>query len=208
VDLAHRSPQVHAGARALLDAAGLTVVGTAADGRGAILAADELRPRVLLLDARIAGIEAVKVAALLRRARPDVALLALVGDEDAERARLLAAVGVRGVVPLTASADELADAVRAVAAGEDLAPDPGPAAAPARSGVRLTAHQAAVLRLLAMGWRNREIAAALGVEEGTVAYHVAGLMRRLAAHTRAEAVYKARLAGLEVGPPPVPPPEV
>ena len=103
--------------------------------------------------------------------------------------------GARGVLPRTASAGEIAAAVAAVAAGlvvlhPDVVASPRPASAdtPSASGEPLSAREREVLALLAEGLGNKAIAARLGISSHTVKFHVAAILDKLGAGTRAEAV--------------------
>jgi len=109
-------------------------------------------------------------------------------------------LGVRGALPVHATPEELASAVRAVHAGllaaHPEALSPPAAAAASAPGVALTSREREILELIAEGASNRRIAARLAISRHTVKFHVASLLDKLGARTRAEAVTLALRAGL------------
>ena len=124
-----------------------------------------------------------------------------------ERRRQLSFTGTRGsgVVPASATRAELTAAVAAAALGFDVRPaarrhrpddDPGPGAADEPESEALTAREHDVLESLAQGLGNREIAAALGISEHTVKFHLAAIFGKLGVTTRTAAVRQAVRRGL------------
>jgi len=189
-----------------------TVLGTAGDGAEAVRACRELRPDVVLMDIRMPGtdgIEATRQLTLDDRAPRVLILTTFDLDEyvfDALRA------GASGFLLKEVTAGQLYDAVRVIAAGDALlAPGvtrrlisefariPRPAAVPQPSSLAaLTPRETEVLRLVAEGLSNSEIAARLTVTEDTVKTHVSRLLAKLGLRDRVQAVVTAYESGLVV----------
>jgi DNA-binding NarL/FixJ family response regulator len=200
---------VRTGFRVILNAEpDLEVVGEAGDGHASIEAARTTRPDVVLMDIRMPnldGIEATRRLTVGEHAPRVLILTTFDLDEyvyDALRA------GASGFLLKDAGADELLHAVRVIAAGEallspsitrrliaDYARRPPPSERPA-SLLELTPRELEVLRLVARGLSNHEIARALIVGEATVKTHVARIFAKLGLHDRAQAVVLAYETGL------------
>jgi NarL family two-component system response regulator LiaR len=176
----------------------LTVVGIAATGEELLEHLDEWKPDVvlqdLLLPGGIHGIETTK--RILARA-PSTRVIALTASID--EARLMGALraGALGYVRKDAEPETLLAAVRAVARGKTYI-DPAAAAAMVGHGAvdDLTPRETDVLRHLALGRSNREIAAALDIGDETVKTHVANLLAKLSVENRAQATVQALRRGL------------
>jgi DNA-binding NarL/FixJ family response regulator len=202
--LADDQTLVRKGIRGLLDLTpDLRVVAEAADGEMAARLCAEHRPDVALFDVRMPKANGVEA---LRRARaagcaPPTILLTTFDDDEVLRDGI--AAGIAGFLLKDVSLDELAAAIRAVAAGQTLI---RPAVtARARDGVRdaklafdaldppdrLTPRELEILRLIAAGMSNREIASALRVAEGTVKNHTSSILSKLGVRDRTRAVLKA-----------------
>jgi DNA-binding NarL/FixJ family response regulator len=204
---------VRAGFAALLDTQpDFTVLGTAADGTEAVLLCRELRPDVVLMDVRMPhldGIEATRQLAGAGDPGPRVLILTTFDLDqyvfDALRA------GASGFLLKDVTAERLFDAVRVVAAGEALlAPAvtrrliseftrlrPVPDAVPPALGT-LTPRETEVLRLVAEGLSNPEVARRLVVTEETVKTHVSRILSKLGLRDRTQAVVAAYESGLVV----------
>jgi DNA-binding NarL/FixJ family response regulator len=208
---------VRAGFAALLDTqSDFTVVGTAHDGIEAVRICRELAPDVVLMDIRMPGMDGIEATRRLREAddrpgfdEPRILMLTTFDlDEyvyDALRA------GASGFLLKDATAERLFDAVRVIAAGEALlapsvtrklisefartrpAPTPPPPALRA-----LTPRETQVLRLVADGMSNPEIATHLIVTEETVKTHVSRVLAKLGLRDRTQAVITAYESGLVV----------
>jgi DNA-binding NarL/FixJ family response regulator len=171
-------------------------VGTAGDGAAALRLIAERQPDVLLLDVHLPGLSGVEVARQTRARFPRVAILVLTGYDDLGDARALVRLGVQGYLPKTASGEQIVAAIRTVARGETVLISKAAQAALGRGVGPLTAREDEVLRLLAAGKRNAEIAAALAVSVSTVEFHLSNLFQKLGATSRTEAIRLAREQGL------------
>jgi DNA-binding NarL/FixJ family response regulator len=192
--------------RILEDESDSTVVGEAGGGAEAIELARTLDPDVVVLDMAMPEINGLHAAIDILRARPDRPILILSMYDDAQYVRNALAAGVRGYILKNARETELIRAVRALAGGgrflspeieaalERSAPPGGDDPDDAFS--QLSARELQVLRLVAMGKSNKEIAAVLGVSANTVAVHRTNLMARLGVHKAAELVLIAVKKGL------------
>jgi DNA-binding NarL/FixJ family response regulator len=202
---------VRTGFRVILDAEpDLEVVGEAGDGRETVELVPEKRPDVVLMDIRMPnldGIEATRRLTALPRA-PRVLMLTTFDLDEYVYEALRA--GASGFLLKDAGADELLHAVRVVAAGEallspsitrrliaDYARRP-PASEQPAALVELTPRELEVLRLLARGLSNGEIARELVLGEATVKTHVARVFQKLDLHDRAQAVVLAYETGLVI----------
>jgi len=190
----------------------LEVVGEAADGAAAVRLARELQPDVVLMDLLMPVMDGLAATGEIRRALPDTEVLAL--TSVLERASVVGAVraGAIGYLPKDTRAAELRRAIKAAAAGRvQLSPEASalllrevrePARPPAEA---LTGREAEVLRLLAEGRANKEIARALGVTEDTVKTHVRHLLAKLGVQSRTQAALYAARTGLAAQADPAPP---
>jgi DNA-binding NarL/FixJ family response regulator len=187
--------------RILEDDPALAVVGEASDGEEAIRMAQELRPRVVVMDCAMPGTSGLIATKRILAADPDVAILML--SMHAEQTLVSQALdsGARGYILKSALDLDLASAVKRVAAGETVL-DPTVTPAAVLKGERnhgLSARELEVLQLICQGHSNRAIAARLHLSVNTVSVHRANIMSRLRVHKTAELVVYAMRHGL-VGP--------
>jgi DNA-binding NarL/FixJ family response regulator len=189
---------------------GIEVVGTAADGAEAVEHAVTRRPDVVLMDVRMPGTDGVEATATVRRRAPGVRVVMLTTFDDEDYVVRALRAGASGYLLKDLPAAELARAVRLAHAGVDqfdpaavarllsaLHRPPDPAAdlsTAERTG--LTLREVEVLRLVARGATNREIATRLVVSEGTVKNHVSHILARLGLRDRTQAALHARDLGL------------
>lgn len=194
------------GVRALLVAAAdIEVVGEAADGTEAVARCLALRPDVALLDVNMPGLGGLEVALVLRRDCPDTKVLILSQHEDREYVARALQAGAMGYVLKKAAGTELVSAIRAVHRG-GLVLDPAvakAAMAPDRTEDasasdydRLTDREKQVLRLVAEGRANKEVAEELGITVKTAMSHREHLMQKLGLHSRTELVKFALKVGV------------
>jgi DNA-binding NarL/FixJ family response regulator len=204
-------PLIRAGFHKMVEARpDLEVVGEAADGAEAVAQARRLGPDVVLMDVRMPamdGLEATRQLAGPGVANPTKVLILTTFDLDEYVYEALRA-GASGFLLKDAPPEELAAAIRVIAAGEALlapsvtrrliqrfADQPAPKAVDAKVLERLTDRETEVLRLLARGLSNAQIAAELVVSETTVKSHVAHLLMKLGLHDRVQAVVLAYETG-------------
>jgi DNA-binding NarL/FixJ family response regulator/class 3 adenylate cyclase len=200
---------VRSGLRVILDAEpDIRVVGEAADGRIAIDVVRRTRPDVVLMDIRMPELDGLKAAErILSEPDTETAVLMLTTFDRDEYVYEALRIGASGFLLKDAPADRLLDAVRVAAAGDALlAPSItrrlieqfAHAAQPARASVPhgLTERELEVLRLIARGLSNAEIAAELVLGENTIKTHVARVLRKLGLRDRVQAVVLAYETGL------------
>ncbi len=187
----------------------LQVVGEAGNGLEALAAADELRPDVVLMDLRMPVLDGVAATRRLLAAHPASRVIVVTTFDDDELVFDGLRAGAVGYLLKDVSSDKLVEAIRAAARGESFlqpsiaakvlaefnrlersAAPPPPLAEP------LSERELEILRLLAAGDSNKEIAAALFIAEGTVKNHVTNILGKLDARDRTQAALRARELGL------------
>ncbi|MFF4160163.1 response regulator [Streptomyces sp. NPDC001678] len=191
------------GLRTLLSALpGLDVVGEAADGHQALALAGELRPDVVLMDVRMPGIDGIEATRRLQTALPAPPKVVVITtfENDAYVYDALRA-GAAGFVLKRAPSEQIGHALRLVATTDSLLfPDsvrrlvaarPGPPPRPPRGTPALTAREREILRLMARGLSNADVAGRLTVGLETVKTHVSNLLAKLGARNRTQAVIMA-----------------
>jgi DNA-binding NarL/FixJ family response regulator len=205
---------VRAGFAALLDTQpDFTVLGTAADGAQAVAACRELRPDVVLMDVRMPGTDGIEATRQLAAGDPAPKVLILTTFDLDEYVFDALRAGASGFLLKDVTAEHLFEAVRVVAAGDALlAPAvtrrlisefarirrPAPAAAAPAALAALTPRETEVLRLVAEGLSNPEIASRLVVTEETVKTHVSRVLAKIGLRDRTQAVVAAYESGLVV----------
>jgi DNA-binding NarL/FixJ family response regulator len=192
---------LRAGLRLLLDREeDLEPVGEAGTAEDALRALPRLRPDVVVIDIEMPGMGGIEGAMRIRERAPDTRVLVLSMHDQARDVRRAFDAGADGYLLKSAADEDLVRAIRAVAAGERYVhPALGAAlAAPAADGflAELSAREREVLRLLALGHTNQEIAERLIVSVRTVESHRAHVMTKLRVTTRAGLVRAALEAGL------------
>jgi two-component system, NarL family, response regulator NreC len=196
---------VRAGLRMLLDAEeDIETVGEAGDAREAIFEARSTEPDVVLMDVVLGGKSGIEVTPELLHEHPDAKVLVLSMQDDPRYVREAFAAGARGYVLKEAADAELVAAVREVARGGSYVhPALGArmaaadaAAADAAEQDPLSEREREVLRLLALGHTNQEIAQMLYISVRTAETHRAHIMQKLRLDTRAELVRYALAHGL------------
>lgn len=206
VVLADDHPVVRAGLEALLSSLpGIEVVAVAATGRDAVREVVTSKPDVAVLDLQMPDLDGFAATREIGRVAPEVAVLVLTMHEDDDSVFAAMRAGARGYLVKGAEQDEIARAIRSVAAGEAIfGPGvaqrvlgffsaPAPAAPPFPE---LTAREREILDLLAAGLSNAAIGQRLNVAQKTVANNVSSIFTKLQVADRAQAIVRARDAGL------------
>lgn len=188
----------------------VTVVGEAADGREALELVGRLAPRVALMDLRMPGMNGVEATREIARRHPECRVIVLTTFDDDEDVFEALRAGAAGYLLKDVSSPTLAEAIRTAARGEaflqpsitsrvlaELNRRPRPAGS---AGCELldplTERELDVLRHLARGASNREIAGRVHLAEGTVKNYVSSILSKLGAPDRTSAALKARDLGL------------
>jgi DNA-binding NarL/FixJ family response regulator len=206
--IADDHPLFREGMRGRLDRVGdITVVGEAASGDEAVELARELEPHVILMDIKMPGLNGIEATREIRQASPEVGVLMLTMFEDDDSVFAAMRAGAKGYLLKDSGGEEVVYAIRAVASGEAVfgsgvaeriigffsGPRP---ATPQRAFPELTEREEEVLSLVAQGKSNQEIARQLFVSLKTVRNHVSNILVKLQVADRAQAVIRARDAGI------------
>ena len=186
----------------------MQVVSDAEDGQEALAAYQRTLPDVVLMDIRMPGMDGVEATQRILARWPDARIIILTTFDDDEYVFEGLRAGARGYLLKAVSGDELARAIRTVAAGGALI-DPSVTrkvleafsrlprtASPAPLAEPLTEREMEVLRWMAEGLSNREIAQRLFLAEGTVKNYVSSILAKLDARDRTQAALRARELGL------------
>jgi two-component system response regulator NreC len=202
--LADDHPIVRSGLRLLLQAEpGFEVVAEASRAEDAFRHTRGHRPSVLVLDLSMPGRPSLQVIPEIRHAVPATAIVVVTMHDDPALARAALRAGAAGYVLKDAADSELLHAVRMAATGEPylsprvgarLAAEPPPSVPQRPDG--LSTRELEVLRLIALGHTNVEIAAQLCLSERTIESHRAHIHRKIGRTSRAELVHYAREHGL------------
>ena len=183
-------------------------VASAGDFPGAWSAAAAARPELIICDLTMPGADPLIGISRLQQAVPGVPILVVTGNEDDALLLELFELGIAGFVPKTSSGEIVEAAIRLVLAGGSYLPPrvmalakasrPPDRADGANYGetCRLTDRQREVLKLLAEGVSNKEIARALRLSPATVKAHVAAILAALGTANRTEAAHRAHMMGL------------
>ena len=179
----------------------IEIVGEAADGEEAVQLAGELHPDVVLMDLVMPGMGGVAATRMIRAEVPDVEVVALTSVLADEAVTGAIRAGAIGYLLKNTEADELLRAIKSAAAGKvHLSPE---AAARLVREVKipgspeaLTERETAVLRLVARGHANKQVARELGIREQTVKTHVSNILGKLQLQSRTQAALYAVERGL------------
>jgi DNA-binding NarL/FixJ family response regulator len=205
--IAEDHPLFREGMRGRLDrVADVAVVGEAASGDEAVELAQKLEPDVILMDIKMPGLNGIEATREILRANPQIGILVLTMFEDDDSVFAAMRAGAKGYLLKDSGGEGVVHAIRAVASGEAVF-GPGvaermigffsaPRAAPKRAFPELTEREEEVLSLVAQGKSNREIARQLFVSLKTVRNHVSNILLKLQVADRAQAVIRARDAGM------------
>jgi two-component system, NarL family, response regulator LiaR len=179
----------------------LEIVGEASNGEEGVALARRLKPDVVLMDLLMPGMDGIAATAVLRRELPNTEVIALTSVLEDRLVVDAIRAGAIGYLLKDTNADELCQAIKAAAAGQvQLSPQ---AAARLMREVRvpdspetLTERETEVLRLLAQGQANKEIANSLTITEKTVKTHVSNILAKLSVSSRTQAALYAVRIGL------------
>jgi DNA-binding NarL/FixJ family response regulator len=191
-------PIVRLGVAAIINAQqDMEVVAQTGTGQEAIELFGQHKPDVTLMDLRLPGMSGVEAIRSIREAHPRARFVVLTtyeGDEDIHQAL---AAGAQGYLVKGMSHEALVDALRRVHAGTRYLPPPVARSLAARTpNSELSVREREVLSLIAQGKNNKEIAAVLGITEGTVKCHVTMILSRLGVSDRTQAVVAAAHRGI------------
>jgi DNA-binding NarL/FixJ family response regulator len=183
----------------------MKVVSEVSDGGAAIREAAALKPDVVVMDISMPGVNGLAATRALREQQPGVAIVTLTRHSDDAYVTELLRAGVAGYVLKQSAPSELLQAIRAAAAGGQYLDSTltarvtalvlGRASRPRGSAVALTDREADVLRLIASGYSNKEIAGQLSLSVKTIEAHKANAMRKLGLTGRIGIVQYAVLQG-------------
>ena len=200
---------VRQGARTLLSQHGWKVVGEAANGREAVEKATKLKPDVAIVDIGMPELDGVEVTRQIRKAAPDTKVLVLTMHESDQMVHRALDAGAFGYLLKSDLTDCLAKAVKAVSEGkrfltpkvseivlEGFLKTGSPHQQEERAGTRTTPREIEIIRLLAEGKTNKEIAALLGITVSTVETHRSHIMLKLGLHSLAELIRYAMRHGI------------
>jgi len=198
---------VRHGLKLLIDSqADMTVVAEASDGAAAIQRALDLKPDVVVMDISMPGMNGLVATRALKKAQPATAIVTLTRHGDDAYLQELLRAGVSAYVLKQSAPGELLQAIRAAAAGGQYVDSTLTSRVTAgflaregkrvnKAGVAITDRESDVLRLIASGYSNKEIAARLSLSVKTVEAHKANAMRKLGLTGRIDIVKYAVLQG-------------
>jgi DNA-binding NarL/FixJ family response regulator len=198
---------VRAGLKSLLaDARDIQVVADAPSGEAAVRLAHRHRPQVVMLDVRMVGGDGLAALAQLRDELPDIAVVMFSSYDNPTYIARAVALGAAGYLIKSATKDEITSAIRQAAAGETLWSREGlrrasqaasvPKSAVIEPEASLTKRENEVLKQLALGLSNKEIAQALEISYETVKEHVQHILRKLGVADRTQAAVWAVRKGM------------
>ena len=196
---------VRTGIRSILANTDIEIIGEATSGEQTVTMALELEPDIVLLDIRMPGNDGLNALGRIKLDRPQMPILVLSTYDNPTYVARAVALGANGYLLKTASQDDVVDAIRRVSSGEniwtreELRRVTGALATPRLSDdieVPLTRRESEVLRQLAHGLTNKEIAQALGISYETVKEHVQHILRKVGVADRTQAAVWAVRKGL------------
>ncbi len=205
-------PLFRGGLRALLGAVpDTTVIGEATTGEEAVALAAELQPDMVVMDIQMPGVSGIDATRRLLDASPHIGVLVVTMFEDDYSVFAAMRAGAKGYVLKDADEEDMLHAIRAVGRGEAIfspsvarrvidfftgaRPEVG-RAVPARAFPELTTREREVLDLIAQGLSNPEIAKEIYLSPKTVRNHISNIFAKLQVADRAQAIVRAREAGL------------
>ncbi len=179
----------------------LQVVGEAADGAQAVQLADQVRPNVILMDLLMPVMDGLTAIHKIKQAHPEIEIIALTSVLEDDKVYKAVHAGAMGYLLKDTRADELAKAIKAASRGEvQLHPEAAKRlireVRMPESPEKLTERETEVLRLIAKGLSNKDIATQLVVSEKTVKTHVSNVLAKLHLPSRTQAALYALREGL------------
>jgi len=196
---------VRTGLANLVAGTDIEIVGSTGDGEEVIRLAGSCAPDVVLLDVRLRQVDGLTVLSRLKQERPALPVLLFSGYDNPTYVARSVALGASGYLLKEANRNEIMDAIRAVASGRDawtregLRRVTGALATPRLNSdieVPLTQRESDVLKQMALGLTNKEIAAALHISYETVKEHVQHILRKLGVSDRTQAAVWAVRKGI------------
>jgi DNA-binding NarL/FixJ family response regulator len=197
---------VRAGLAALIRQRGMIVIGEAGNGQEAIQLTGELQPDIVLMDMQMPILNGVEATKVIKATWPQIEVLVLTTYDDDDLIWGGLQAGAKGYLLKDAPAEELFQAIETVTAGRSILPphiatklmhvisQGGPTKVEPTEA--LTERELEILRHIAHGAANKEIAALLCISENTVKTHVSNLFHKLGASDRTEAVTRALTKGI------------
>lgn len=197
---------VRQGVRRILDSEpDLEVVGEAENGDEVVKLARQLSPDIILIEARLSKLDSVEATRRLKAQRPEAAVVVLTAYDDEEYVADMLRAGASGCLLKSTDAEELVKAIRFIRNGLFVS-DPGleqrilrqaakPRPVMVDFGQHLTRRESEVLKLMADGRNNRDIAGYLGLAERTVKGHVMNICGKMGVRSRTQAVREALRRG-------------
>ncbi|MBI5670643.1 MAG: response regulator transcription factor [Chloroflexi bacterium] len=198
-----------------LSVSDIEVIGEAASGTGAIQQAETLKPDIILMDIQMDDMNGIEASQRILELLPETRIIMLTMMEDSESLFAAMTAGARGYVLKGADKSEVLRTIRAVASGDvlfgaaianrvsdyfrRLNRAPGHQAQPDAPFPELSERERDVLDQLARGLNNHEIAALLHITVKTVSNHISNIFNKLQVADRAQAIVRARDAGLGKG---------
>ena len=174
---------------------GIEVIGEASDGKDAVAKIDELQPDVVLMDIKMPRMEGFESTRLIRESYPDLVIIALTMYEDADYVVKMVHAGANGYMHKDISVDKLVDAIKHMhegvvppfylAVGAETLREVVPTGV---GGKKLSRQEKQVLKLLAEGNSNKEIAAKLSLSDQTIKGYVRSIFQKIGASDRTQAV--------------------
>jgi DNA-binding NarL/FixJ family response regulator len=189
----------------------IDIIGEASTGEEAVRLVDDLQPDVVLMDMHMPGMGGIEATRTVSRRHPDIGIIVLSMLDDNDSVFAAVRAGARGYILKDAERGSLLRAIRSVAHGEALLGDVIAARVLAHLGTSpidtrtraldpdihdLTPREVEILTLIARGYRNTELAERLFISERTVGNHISNIFRKLHVNDRAQAIIRARDAGL------------